>query len=172
MIVVKIVLAHLKKNKVVADYEIHKNTESPIHLINDVVLKGVDYHFVNKLYDNANSVVRININRISQSDLSPDRILATELSEFTFEHDTLYSHMSAIELAGNQRRLCYLLFEKYPIEHRIPESEVSEFLTGDSNDNLLDIKDLVKMVNRKLKEEFGLKESIIFRKEGMVYRIR
>jgi len=94
------------------------------------------------------------------------------LPEFTFEHNTLYYHMSSVELAGNQRKLCYLLFEKHPIEHRIPESEISEFLTNNPDDDLLDIKDLVKMVNRKLREELGLKESVIFRKNGTVYRIR
>jgi len=72
----EVVLAHLKKHKVIKGYEVNQDTETPIQFIKNVVLKGIDYGFTAKLYDNALSVIRINLNCTNVDDVSTERILS------------------------------------------------------------------------------------------------
>ena len=84
-----------------------------------------------------------------------------------FAQETLFYYRAGISLEGFQAKLCEALFD-HGFGKQLRESDVIEFVTGSKDDVVFDIKDLVKQVNRKARDQFGIPQ-LIHRKNGLIY---
>lgn len=158
----KKILNYLIEIKCITGYEF-QDFIFPSHPFESVVLFGVDYD-ITDLYGKQSAQ---KILWMLEADAKGKNIS----QDFWFKNDTLYYKGRELELLGFQARLCEFLFDNLETNERIEEGKAIAFIVGEGGDELLDIKDLTKQVNRKIKEYFRLDKSVIKRENGKIFRI-
>ena len=156
---VKTVLEYLKQNRFLSSYSFDMDKTTPIILLNSITLQSVDYDRFNELYQQQ-------LSKISWSLRQPNE-MRSFYQDIWFANNVLNYQTASIELSGYQAKLCNLLFDKIELNQGIKDIDVIEFLGADS---LFDLKDLIKVLNKKFKTHFGLDKVVIRQKDGMVYR--
>lgn len=154
------ILDYLRDQKFIKDYIIKMNQETPIIFVDTIELLKVDY-------DRCQAFILLGYEHIRWM-MEAEEKGKDPIQDIWFKNDILHYQKTAIELSGFQARLCELLFDKTAVHQLVEDSDATEFITGDS---FLDLKDLVKVVNKKLKKEFDLDSAVIKQKNGKIYRI-
>ena len=139
-------------------FEYSKNRNAPLKSIK---LFNIDYPLV-KIYS-------LNQSRILMWMIEAEQKGEPLVRNFWFKNDTLYYEGLELLFSGAQARLCEILFDIRYEQESINEQDIVEFITGNADDIIFDLKDSIKNVNLKIKKYFNISNNLIKRRNGKVF---
>jgi hypothetical protein len=95
------------------------------------------------------------------------------IKNIEYSNDHLIYGDKKIPLGNFQARLCEFLFEKNRHGEQLEEEEAEEYIYGEGDDTTISqerIKGLVKAINSKVKEDFGITDKLFIYKNSKVYK--